>query len=38
MTDVRVDVEGMKTIEASTRIDIETPVINIKENAVIQSK
>jgi hypothetical protein len=31
MTDIKTEVEGMKTIEASTRIDLETPIINLKD-------
>lgn len=38
MADVLVEVEGMKTIEASTRIDLDTPILNIADGAVIQSK
>lgn len=38
MADVRTDVEGMKTIEASTRIDLDTPVVNLNESAEIAGK
>jgi hypothetical protein len=31
MADVKTTVEWMKTIEASTRLDIDTPIINLKE-------
>lgn len=31
MADVKTEVEGMKTIEASTRIDLETPQVNLAD-------
>lgn len=38
MVDVKTEIEWMKTIEASTRIDLDSPIVNLKASAVIASK
>jgi len=38
MVDQLESIDGMKTITAATRLDLDTPVINIQANAVIKSK
>lgn len=38
MADVKTEVDGMKTIEASTRIDLETPQVNLADWAILEGK
>ena len=38
MADVSESLTGMKTITASTRVDIDTPIINLKASVIIDSK
>ena len=38
MADNKEEISGMKTIEASTRIDLETPVVNLEASATLAGK
>jgi head-tail adaptor len=38
MADVSESVTGMRTITASTRVDVDAPIINLKASAIIDSK
>ena len=38
MTDASESITGMKTITASTRVDVDTPIINLNASAIIAWK
>ena len=38
MTDSKENITWMKTVTASTRVDVETPIVNLDASAIIASK